>query len=251
MRRRWPRAQRPSAVTPPESGPRWTSASVMRATTSGSAGAEGDTSPLMPHTTRKRYAVVSCHVERPLDDEAWARFSRSAAAPAGRVRDRRADAPGRRSRWRGRGNVARASAGGRRPRPARPAHALDGSRPRPPNGRVDRRARARRGPAAARARARAGALLRRRLVHRPGRRGGVRRARLRGLHAASPAALVSRAGEAWASLAGPARDTAPVGAPARGDSDDALARRPRSRALAAAIAAIPGPRLLPRHRSRR
>jgi hypothetical protein len=47
----------------------------MRATTSGSAGAEGDTSPLMPHTTGKRYAVVSCHVERPLDDEVWSRFS--------------------------------------------------------------------------------------------------------------------------------------------------------------------------------
>ncbi len=47
----------------------------MRATTSGSAGAEGDTSPLMPHTTRKRYAVVSCHVERPLEDEIWERFS--------------------------------------------------------------------------------------------------------------------------------------------------------------------------------
>lgn len=29
----------------------------------------------MPHTTGKRYAVVSCHVERPLDDETWARFS--------------------------------------------------------------------------------------------------------------------------------------------------------------------------------
>jgi hypothetical protein len=29
----------------------------------------------MPHTSRKRYAVVSCHVERPLDDAAWARFS--------------------------------------------------------------------------------------------------------------------------------------------------------------------------------
>jgi hypothetical protein len=47
----------------------------MRDTTSGSAGAEGDTNPLMPHTTGKRYAVVSCHVERPLDDEAWSRFS--------------------------------------------------------------------------------------------------------------------------------------------------------------------------------
>jgi len=29
----------------------------------------------MEDTRRKRYAVVSCHVERPLDDEAWARFS--------------------------------------------------------------------------------------------------------------------------------------------------------------------------------
>ena len=28
----------------------------------------------MPHTTGKRYAVVSCHVERPLHDEAWRRF---------------------------------------------------------------------------------------------------------------------------------------------------------------------------------
>src|SRR2546423_14894135 len=32
----------------------------------------------MPHTgsiLHGRYAVVSCHVERPLDDEAWRRFS--------------------------------------------------------------------------------------------------------------------------------------------------------------------------------
>jgi hypothetical protein len=47
----------------------------MRATMPESAGAEGDTSPLMPHTQRKPYAVVSCHVERPLDDELWSRFS--------------------------------------------------------------------------------------------------------------------------------------------------------------------------------
>jgi hypothetical protein len=46
----------------------------MRATRSGSAGAEGDTSPLMPHTTGTRYAVVSCHVERPLDDVVRRRF---------------------------------------------------------------------------------------------------------------------------------------------------------------------------------
>ncbi len=29
----------------------------------------------MPHTSGKRYAVVSCHVERPLDAEVWERFS--------------------------------------------------------------------------------------------------------------------------------------------------------------------------------
>jgi hypothetical protein len=29
----------------------------------------------MPHTEPKRYAVVSCHVERPLDDAVWARFA--------------------------------------------------------------------------------------------------------------------------------------------------------------------------------
>jgi hypothetical protein len=29
----------------------------------------------MPHMQRKRYAVVSCHVERPLDDACWSRFS--------------------------------------------------------------------------------------------------------------------------------------------------------------------------------
>lgn len=30
----------------------------------------------MPHTSRERYAVVSCHVERPLADDVWRRFSR-------------------------------------------------------------------------------------------------------------------------------------------------------------------------------
>ncbi|MCS7006218.1 MAG: hypothetical protein NZL88_01525 [Gaiellaceae bacterium] len=40
----------------------------------------------MPHTSGKRYAVVSCHVERPLEDEAWARFSRlQARRPGGFV----------------------------------------------------------------------------------------------------------------------------------------------------------------------
>ena len=30
----------------------------------------------MPHMKGKRYAVASCHVERPLDDDCWRRFSR-------------------------------------------------------------------------------------------------------------------------------------------------------------------------------
>lgn len=34
-----------------------------------------DTSTTMGATLRERYAVVSCHVERPLDDAVWARFS--------------------------------------------------------------------------------------------------------------------------------------------------------------------------------
>jgi hypothetical protein len=34
-----------------------------------------DTSRTMGATSRERYAVVSCHVERPLDDAVWARFA--------------------------------------------------------------------------------------------------------------------------------------------------------------------------------
>jgi hypothetical protein len=40
----------------------------------------------MPHTEEilhRRSAVVSCHVERPLDDEAWSRFSRLQKRPPG------------------------------------------------------------------------------------------------------------------------------------------------------------------------
>jgi hypothetical protein len=40
----------------------------------------------MAVTTRERYAVVSCHVERPLDDRVWAAFSKlQAARPGGFV----------------------------------------------------------------------------------------------------------------------------------------------------------------------
>lgn len=40
----------------------------------------------MPHISATRYAVVSCHVERPLDDRVWARFSRLQAARPGGFR---------------------------------------------------------------------------------------------------------------------------------------------------------------------
>ena len=44
----------------------------------------------MPHTATRywatRYAVVSCHVERPLDDRVWGRFSRLQAARPGGFR---------------------------------------------------------------------------------------------------------------------------------------------------------------------
>src|SRR5919108_4983116 len=43
----------------------------------------------MPHTDdilHGRYAVVSCHVERPLDDEVWRRFSALQARRPGRFR---------------------------------------------------------------------------------------------------------------------------------------------------------------------
>ena len=53
----------------------------------------------MPPTTPERYAVVSCHVERPLDDNVWAELAAAPGAPARRARSRGADAaagPGRR-----------------------------------------------------------------------------------------------------------------------------------------------------------
>lgn len=40
----------------------------------------------MPHTTGKRYAVVSCHVERPLDDRCWELFSSLQQARPGAFR---------------------------------------------------------------------------------------------------------------------------------------------------------------------
>lgn len=47
----------------------------MRATSDGSAVPDTARSPQMPHISSKRYAVCSCHVERPLDDACWSRFA--------------------------------------------------------------------------------------------------------------------------------------------------------------------------------
>jgi hypothetical protein len=47
----------------------------MRAVAATSAGAPPVTIPQIPHTMAKRYAVVSCHVERPLEDAVWRRFA--------------------------------------------------------------------------------------------------------------------------------------------------------------------------------
>ena len=48
--------------------------------------ASDDTSRAMGGTAGERYAVVSCHVERPLDDEVWARFSALQQHPPGGFR---------------------------------------------------------------------------------------------------------------------------------------------------------------------
>ena len=48
----------------------------MASTRAGSGDPFSVTSPAMPHIGDKRYAVVSCHVERPLDDATWALFAR-------------------------------------------------------------------------------------------------------------------------------------------------------------------------------
>jgi hypothetical protein len=47
----------------------------MRATSAASGVPAGARSPQIPHIADKKYAVVSCHVETPLDDRAWRLFS--------------------------------------------------------------------------------------------------------------------------------------------------------------------------------
>ena len=139
----------------------------------------------MPPTVTERYAVVSCHVERPLDDTRVGRVRRAAAAPAGRDPRRGADpATGPRGGRARRDDLARARARGGGPRASRPPHTLHEPDARAADRRRARRARRAGRRVAPRARPLPDALLRRRLVHGRGRRGGVRGARLRRRHAA-------------------------------------------------------------------
>src|SRR5215210_1519279 len=82
--RRYPSAQRPEVATAPWSGPRCTIVAFMRATRSGS-GASLARSPQIPHMrSGEGYAVVSCHVERPLEDFVWKRYRELVASrPSG------------------------------------------------------------------------------------------------------------------------------------------------------------------------
>ena len=155
-------------------------------------------------------AVVSCHVERPLDDDAWRRFDAlQRRRPGGfdviaLIRPPDPAHGEDEELWLERARAAAARA------PVRAAHALDEPDARAADRRRPGRARARRGRLDARARARAGVLLRRRLVHRRRSAGDGARARARRLHA---------------SAAGARRP--------RRATDDAFARPPRARGAAA------------------
>ena len=128
------------------------------------SGASLPRSPQIPHMLGSQgYAVVSCHVERPLDDSGLGPLPRPRDRAARRLPDRVAAAPA--GRRRGRGAVRRARPRGDGARAVRAPHALDVADPRAPDRRRPGRAGAARGPLAARARARAALLLRRRLVH--------------------------------------------------------------------------------------
>ena len=172
--------------------------------------------------------VVSCHVERPLDDRCWDAFARfQAARPGGfeiAALMRPPDAGG------GRERVALARAGADRgARRRRSATTRTGAgRSRRARRAATRPSACARGGVAARARPRAAALLRRRLVHGRGGRRRARRARLRRLHRDRVPAVVPAGGRS-APLPRASRAWLHVGhATAARAADHALARDGRS-----------------------
>ena len=193
------------------------------------------------------YAVVSCHVERPLDDEVWDRYRalierRPGGFPIASLM--RPPAEGEDESL-----FVVAGARGGRARALRPPHPLDVADARTADRARPRSRGAPRGRLAARAGARAALLLRRRLVHRRRRDRRGRRPRLRRLHRDGLAALVP-ARRLAAGRARPARLGAARRRPPRARAaDDAFARRARE--VAARLAAAGRPRPLPRLRAAR
>ena len=100
----------------------------------------------MPHIEPKRYAVVSCHVERPFDDRTWEAFARIQAqrpggfAIAALMRPPDLEAGESEELWLERAREASAA--------ARASHALDEPDPRAAERRRSRGARAARGSVA-------------------------------------------------------------------------------------------------------
>ncbi len=196
---------------------------------------------------RERYAVVSCHVERPLDDAVWARFSAlQEARPGGfavaaLMRPPDAAFGEDEGLW-----IQRAREASERGPIGHHTHWTAPDHARPTGDGAGARV-LEEGRAAAGGRLRAHAVLRRRLVH--GRRGrrSVRRARLRRLHAEGVAAAVPRR---RASAGRRSRHRAIIELPSGRElraiptthSLGDLARALTRRALAVAR-----PRLLPRH----
>ena len=143
----------------------------------------------MPDT--QGYAVVSCHVERPLDDEVWERYRallerRPGGFPIASLM--RPPAEGEDEAL----FVARAREAAVA-RALRPPHPLDVADPRAADRARSRGRGAPRGRLAARAGPRAALLLRRRLVHRRRRDRRRRRPRVHRLHRDGLAALVPAA----------------------------------------------------------
>ena len=175
----------------------------------------------------ERYAVVSCHVERPLDDAVWTRFAAlQEARPAGfaiAALVRPADPRSARTSWDG------SSGRRKRRRVGRSGTTRTGRRPIMPVRWATRREPAvrRRDGALRGARASPDSLLRRWLVHRRRGGGGLRRARLRRLHASSPPPAVPAGRRALGDAHDAGRCRAPLGTDARCDSNDALAGRSR------------------------
>ena len=207
-----------------------------------------DRGPL-PEGARVKLATVSCHVERPLDDRTLGRVLGVPGPPAGRLRDRGADAPARRrTRARRSGSPARGSP----PRAGRSATTRTGAganQARPVGRRPGRARPAERRPGCASAgssrsssAAAAGTWTRASPPRSPSSGyADCTATAFRPDYLAADAPRLELAEPAWLRVG----DAAPARA-----AGDALARNGCSRAAVGAPARV-RPRLLPRHRPAR